>query len=144
MVNKRKDKETGAPDIIIVTGLSGSGMSSAMNAFEDLGYFCVDNMPITLLPTFARLVQRGDDEEEMTIERAALVINIREGRFLSEFPQQLKALRKRGLRVFVLFLEASDEALQRRFSETRRPHPAETGGGLLKAINDEREAKAHI
>ncbi|HMF55850.1 MAG TPA: RNase adapter RapZ, partial [Pyrinomonadaceae bacterium] len=61
MVNKiRKERDTSAPDIVIVTGLSGSGMSSAMNAFEDLGYFCVDNMPITLLPTFARLVQRGE------------------------------------------------------------------------------------
>src|SRR2546423_3175299 len=145
MINKlRKDRDAGAPDIVIVTGLSGSGMSSAMNAFEDLGYFCVDNMPITLLPTFARLVQRGETDEEMSIERAALVINIREGRFLSEFPQQLKALRKRGLRVFVLFLEASDEALQRRFSETRRPHPADTGDGLASAIRAERAAMEEI
>src|SRR2546423_6111750 len=145
MINKlRKDRDAGAPDIVIVTGLSGSGMSSAMNAFEDLGYFCVDNMPITLLPTFARLVQRGETDEEMSIERAALVINIREGRFLSEFPQQLKALRKRGLRVFVLFLEASDTVLQRRFSETRRPHPADTGDGLLESIRAERTAMAEI
>ncbi len=143
MVNKRKDKETGAPDIVIVTGLSGSGMSSAMNAFEDLGYFCVDNMPITLLPTFARLVERGEDDEE-GIERAALVINIREGHFLSEFPEQLKALRRRGLRVFVLFLEASDEALHRRFSETRRPHPADTGDGLASAIRAERAAMEDV
>src|SRR5919202_2680129 len=143
MVNKRKDKDTGAPDIVIVTGLSGSGMSSAMNAFEDLGYFCVDNMPITLLPTFARLVERGEDDEE-GIERAALVINIREGHFLSEFPEQLKALRRRGLRVFVLFLEASDEALHRRFSETRRPHPADTGNGLASAIRAERAAMEEV
>jgi UPF0042 nucleotide-binding protein len=133
----------GSPDIVIITGLSGSGMSSATNAFEDLGYFCVDNLPLTLLPTFARLVQPGEDGAAR-IERAALAVDIREGRFLSEFEQALNALREQGLRVFVLFLEASDEALQRRFSETRRPHPAETGGGLLEAIRDEREAMAHI
>ena len=133
----------GAPDIVIITGLSGSGMSSATNAFEDLGYFCVDNLPLTLLSTFARLVQ-PDEDGEARIQRAALVINIREGQFLSEFEQALLALRDQGLRVFVLFLEASDDVLQRRFSETRRPHPAETGGGLLEAIRDERAAMANI
>jgi UPF0042 nucleotide-binding protein len=141
---KRVDKaEEGAPDIVIITGLSGSGMSSATNAFEDLGYFCVDNLPLTMLPTFARLVQPGDGENA-PIERAALVINIREGKFLSEFSLKLRALKKQGLRVFVLFLEATDEALQRRFSETRRPHPADTGQGLLGAIRAEREAMAEI
>ncbi|HWT01487.1 MAG TPA: RNase adapter RapZ [Pyrinomonadaceae bacterium] len=144
MVAREQEVEVeGSPDIVIITGLSGSGMSSATNAFEDLGYFCVDNMPLTLLPTFARLVQPGEDGQAR-IERAALVVNIREGQFLSEFERALSALRERGLRVFVLFLEASDEVLQRRFSETRRPHPAETGGGLLEAIRDEREAMAHI
>src|SRR3954469_5544085 len=109
MVNKKQLGEgERAPDIVIITGLSGSGMSSATNAFEDLGYFCVDNLPITLLPTFARLVQKGEDEQA-TIERAALVINIREGHFLSEFGAQLRALRNRGLDVFILFLEASDD-----------------------------------
>src|SRR5207249_11372415 len=120
---KQETEGDSAPDVVIITGLSGSGMSSATNAFEDLGYFCVDNLPITLLSTFARLVQRGEDESA-PIERAALVINIREGQFLSDFAPQLEALRGRGLNVFVLFLEASDEVLQRRFSETRRPHPA--------------------
>jgi UPF0042 nucleotide-binding protein len=144
MVTKKQEVEgEGAPDIMIITGLSGSGMSSATNAFEDLGYFCVDNLPLTLLPTFARLVQPQEDGEAR-IERAALVINIREGQFLSEFERSLAALRDQGLRVFVLFLEASDEVLQRRFSETRRPHPAETGGGLLDAIRDERAAMANI
>ncbi|MDQ3818140.1 MAG: RNase adapter RapZ [Acidobacteriota bacterium] len=140
---KRAAESEGAPDIVIITGLSGSGVSSATNAFEDLGYFCVDNLPLTMLPTFARLVQPGEDGQAR-IERAALVINIREGEFLPEFERELQRLRDRGLHVFVLFLEASDEALQRRFSETRRPHPAETGGGLLKAISREREAMAHI
>jgi UPF0042 nucleotide-binding protein len=132
-----------APDIVIITGLSGSGMSSATNAFEDLGYFCVDNLPLTMLPTFARLVE-PDEENHARISRAALVINIREGHFLKEFGAQLEGLRERGLQVFVLFLEASDEALQRRFSETRRPHPADRGGGLLEAIRGERDAMADL
>lgn len=135
----------GAPDIVIITGLSGSGMSSATNAFEDLGYFCVDNLPITLLPTFARLVQPGEEGNKGAhIARAALVINIREGHFLGAFGHELEALRGRGLNVFVLFLEASDEVLQRRFSETRRPHPADKGAGLVEAIRAERAEMADI
>ncbi len=130
-------RERQVPDIVIITGLSGSGMSSATNAFEDRGYFCVDNLPLTLLPTFARLVQ-PDANEKAAIERAAIVMNIREGRFLSEFKAELEALRSSGLDVFVLFLEASDAALQRRFNETRRPHPADTGNNLPDAIERER------
>jgi UPF0042 nucleotide-binding protein len=118
-------------------------MSSATNAFEDLGYFCVDNLPITLLPTFARLVEAGEDDKGR-IERAALVIDIREGQFLGDFEQQLRALRSKGLSVLVLFFEASDEALARRFSETRRPHPADIGGGLSEAIRRERVAMKQI
>jgi len=136
-MKKRASLET-APDIVIITGLSGSGMSSATNAFQDLGYFCVDNLPITMLPTFARLVEAS--EHEKGIERAALVIDIREGTFLADFPRQLKALREEGLQVYVLFLEASDEVLHHRFSETRRPHPADKGQGLSVAIRDERNA----
>lgn len=140
---ERAPSAQATPDIAIITGLSGSGMTSATNAFEDLGFFCVDNLPLTMLPTFARLVQ-SEDPDKPHIERAALVINIREGRFLDEFAAQLRALRERGLNVHVLFLEASDEVLQRRFSETRRPHPAETGDGLLESIRAERAAMAEI
>jgi len=129
------------PDIVIITGLSGSGMSSATNAFQDLGYFCVDNLPVTMLPTFGRLV---NDDEEKGIRRAALVIDIREGEFLADFEKQLKALRALGLKVSVLFFEASDDVLQYRFSETRRPHPAEKGQGLLAAIRDERQAMSTL
>jgi len=129
------------PDIVIITGLSGSGMSSATNAFQDLGYFCVDNLPITMLPTFGRLV---NDDEEKGIRRAALVIDIREGEFLADFEKQLDTLRALGLKVTVLFFEASDDVLQYRFSETRRPHPAEKGQGLLAAIRDERQAMSRI
>ncbi len=136
-------QQAGAPDVVIITGLSGSGMSSATNAFEDLGYFCVDNLPLMLLPTFARLVQPAEHNRPH-IERAAIVIDIREGRFLKEFPERLAELRASGLSVFVLFLEASDEALQRRFSETRRPHPAEEGDGLLDSIRAERAAMADV
>jgi len=114
-------------------------MSSAVNAFEDLQYFCVDNMPLTLLPTFARLVRAADDERGR-IERAALVVSFREGHFLTDFAKQLQDLRKQGLRVTVIFFEASNEILARRFSETRRPHPAERGKGLPDAIRNERKA----
>ncbi|HXQ71750.1 MAG TPA: RNase adapter RapZ [Pyrinomonadaceae bacterium] len=130
------------PDIVIITGLSGSGMSSATNAFQDLGYFCVDNLPVTMLPTFGRLVTNDDDEKG--IRRAALVIDIREGEFLADFEKQLDELRALGLKVIVLFFEASDDVLQYRFSETRRPHPADRGQGLLAAIRAEREAMSTI
>jgi UPF0042 nucleotide-binding protein len=129
------------PDIVIITGLSGSGMSSATNAFQDLGYFCVDNLPVTMLPTFGRLVTHDEDKG---IRRAALVIDIREGGFLADFEKQLRALRASGLQVTVLFFEASDDVLQYRFSETRRPHPAEKGQRLPVAITDERQAMSKI
>jgi len=129
-------------DIVIITGLSGSGMSSATNAFQDLGYFCVDNLPTTLLLPFARLFSSDDDEKG--IRRAVLVIDIREGGFLAHFEKQLKALRATGLKVTVLFFEASDDVLQHRFSETRRPHPAERGKGLPSSIGKERAAMSRI
>ncbi len=136
---KAKSQTRNSPDIVIITGLSGSGMTAATNAFEDLGYFCVDNMPLMLLPTFARLVS-AQEEAKGRIERAALVISFREGRFLTDLAKQLRVLRARGLRVSVIFFEASDEILARRFSETRRPHPADRGKGLLDAIGAERVA----
>jgi UPF0042 nucleotide-binding protein len=139
---KNQENSSASPDIVVITGLSGSGMSSATNAFEDLGYFCVDNLPITMLPTFARLVT--PDRTDKGIERAALVVDIREGTFLADFGEQLAALRAGGLAVYVLFLEASDKVLQHRFSETRRPHPAAKTHGLLQAIGAERAAMARI
>lgn len=142
MAQKKQTGPTEVPDIVIITGLSGSGMSSATNAFQDLGYFCVDNLPTTMLQTFARLVNPAEDGN--SINRAALVIDIREGSFLAEFKKELRALRETGLKVHVLFLEASDEVLQHRFSETRRPHPADKKKGLIQAINAERTAMAHI
>lgn len=130
-----------SPDnpFVVITGLSGSGMSSATNAFEDVGYFCVDNLPITMLSTFARLLIRNS-EGLAAIEKAALVINIRERHFLSDFQKELDKLEKKGRRPYVIFFEASDDVLRRRFSETRRPHPADTGKGLLAAIRSERKS----
>jgi RNase adapter protein RapZ len=138
--NGKKKRETrDLPDFVIITGLSGSGMSSATDSLEDLGYFCVDNLPLTMLSTFGRLLVPAD-RRNPSIEKAALVINIRERQFLSEFPAELKKLEKKNLAPYVVFFEASDEVLQRRFSETRRPHPADKGKGLLAAIQAERKA----
>ncbi len=142
LATKKTKKSDTSPEIVVITGLSGSGMSSATNAFEDLGYFCVDNLPTTMLPMFARLLSSNNSDQG--IERAAVVIDIREGTFLADFKKQLEALRNTGLNVFVLFFEASDEALQHRFSETRRPHPADKGQGLLHAIRSERSAMARV
>ena len=118
-------------------------MSSATNAFEDLGYFCVDNLPLTMLSTFARLLA-PNEEEVPAIEKAALAINIRERHFLSEFRGELKKLERKKLVPFVVFFEASDDVLQRRFSETRRPHPADRGKGLPASIRSERRALKEI
>ncbi|MGE3467871.1 MAG: RNase adapter RapZ [Pyrinomonadaceae bacterium] len=131
------------PSFVIITGLSGSGMSSATDSLEDLGYFCVDNLPLSMLSTFGRLLVPTEGRPA-AIQKAALVINIRERQFLSDFPAELKKLSKRNLAPFVVFFEASDDVLQRRFSETRRPHPADTGKGLLAAIRGERRALKEI
>jgi len=135
----KQRKSLRLPEFIIITGLSGSGMSSATDAFEDLGYFCVDNLPLTMLSTFGRLLVESEDGSP-AIEKAVLVIDIRERQFLSEFQSALAKLAKKGLTPFVVFFEASDEVLLRRFSETRRPHPADRGKGLLAAIRSERRA----
>lgn len=135
--------DTKPPNFVILTGLSGSGMSSATNAFEDLNYFCVDNLPLTILSTFAKLLVPGE-EDVPAIEKAALVIDIRERHFLPEFEAELQKLRRKRLVPSVVFFEASDEVLQRRFSETRRPHPADTGKGLLSAIRAERRAMKDV
>jgi UPF0042 nucleotide-binding protein len=122
------------PQLIIITGLSGSGMSSAMNVFEDMGYFCVDNLPVQLINSFVHLFEM----KESGITRAALSVNIREGEFLKTFPQLYAQLRERSdLETTVIFMEARDEVLHRRYSETRRPHPIGEGS-VLEAITEER------
>jgi UPF0042 nucleotide-binding protein len=142
-MDNREIERLAASSLVIITGLSGSGMSSATNAFEDLGYFCVDNLPLTILSTFARLL-KPNEEEVAAIEKAALVIDIRERHFLNEFQNEIRKMSKKGLSPFVVFFEASDEVLQRRFSETRRPHPADSGAGLLPAIQAEKDAMVPI
>jgi RNase adapter protein RapZ len=124
---------SGSTELVIITGMSGSGKASVMKAFEDLGFYCVDNLPIDLIPQFAELVRHSSE-----IERAALVVDIREGQALDKLPGILKQV-KRELRTKILFLEASDEALVRRFSETRRPHPLDKNAPVSSAIAAERK-----
>lgn len=104
---------------VVITGLSGSGKGSVLKAFEDLGYYCVDNLPIGLLPKFAELCQLPDSH----IERAAVVADIREGEALSQLPAMYQSLDRTNTKVSLVFLESTDHALIRRFGETRRPHP---------------------
>ncbi|WP_183789415.1 RNase adapter RapZ [Tunturiibacter gelidoferens] len=120
-------------ELVILTGLSGSGKLSALKAFEDLGYYSVDNLPLELVPSFADLVRQSAE-----IERAALVVDVREGMRLDEFPAILKKVRK-VLPTRVVFLEASEDALIRRFSETRRPHPMGRSDTVVKSIRAERK-----
>ena len=120
-------------ELVILTGLSGSGKLSALKAFEDLGYYSVDNLPLDLVPSFADLVRSSKE-----IQRAALVVDVREGMRLDEFPAILKKI-KRALPTKVVFLEASDDALVRRFSETRRPHPLGRSETVVKSIRAERK-----
>ena len=120
-------------ELVIVTGLSGSGKLSALKAFEDLGYYAVDNLPLDLVPQFADLVRQSAE-----IERAALVVDVREGIRLERFPEILKRVRK-TLPTKVVYLEASEDALIRRFSETRRPHPMSRTETVLKSIRSERK-----
>ena len=120
---------------IVLTGLSGSGKSQAIRALEDLGYFCVDNLPTTLIPTLARLSVRAGGG----IDKVAIVVDVREGGFLSSFPKIFRRLRKMPrLNPVLIFLEASHAALVRRFSETRRPHPLAPDRSVTEGIRDER------
>jgi len=119
-------------DLVIITGMSGSGKASALKAFEDLGYYCVDNLPVGLIPRFAELVR---DSRE--ILRTALVVDVREGQVLEKLPGILKAVRKM-IPTRVIYLEASDPVLMRRFSETRRPHPLGTDAPVRAALKAER------
>ena len=124
--------------VVIITGVSGSGMSSALKDFEDLGYFAIDNLPAQLIPTFVKLC---DDSSE--IDRTAFVVDVRSREFLSLFPRMHEELKEKGVDVTVLFLEADDEVLLRRYSETRRPHPL-PDQNVLQAIRQERELLSEI
>ncbi len=120
-------------ELVVITGMSGSGKGSVLKVFEDLGYYCVDNLPVELIPSFADLVQQSQE-----IQRAALVLDVREGVKLERLPQILKAVKKR-VPTRVLFLEANDETLLRRFSETRRPHPLGKSEPVKTSITAERK-----
>jgi RNase adapter protein RapZ len=123
----------GASNLVIITGMSGSGKASVLKAFEDLGYYCVDNLPIGLIPRFADLVKQSSE-----IEKAALVADIREGEQLKRLPAIIRGLKKQ-VKTTVLFLEASDDVLLRRFSETRRPHPLGKDSTVKSALSEERQ-----
>jgi len=127
-------------DFIVVTGMSGAGKSAASRCLEDLGFFCIDNLPVTLIPKVAELCAQS----EKRIERVALVVDAREGRFLEGLFDILLDLRRDGHLVRIVFLDASDEALVRRFSESRRPHPLAPGGSALEGIWAERERMAFL
>ena len=124
--------------VVIITGVSGSGMSSALKDFEDLGYFAIDNLPAQLIPTFVRLC-----DESREIERTAFVVDVRSGEFLNVFPRIHHELKEKGVNVTVIFLEADDEVLLRRYSETRRPHPL-PDQDVRQAISQERELLSDI
>lgn len=130
-----------ATRVIIVTGVSGSGRVSAMRVLEDLGFYCVDNLPVALAPTVARLAA----EHAPPIANVALGIDARERIFFPQWPQALAELEQAGNRPKIIFLDASDEVLARRYSETRRPHPlAESGLSVADSIRRERLALAEI
>ncbi len=121
---------------VVLTGLSGSGKSQAIRALEDLGYFCVDNLPVALLPMLAELTLRAGSE----ITRAAVVVDVREGKMLDELPRVYRKLKAmRPLNPVLIFLDAANEVLVRRFSETRRPHPLAPDRSAIEGIREERE-----
>ncbi|MHB8170237.1 MAG: RNase adapter RapZ [Thermincolia bacterium] len=122
-------------NLIIVTGLSGAGKTQAIWCLEDLGYFCVDNLPPTLIPKFAELCAQSGGK----VNKVALVIDIRGGEFFDGLFETLSTLRDDGIRHEILFLEASDETLVRRFKETRRRHPLSPQGRVLDGILEERQ-----
>lgn len=124
---------------LIITGISGSGKTVASHFLEDLGYYCVDNLPAKLIPSLVDLWLR----KEVEIEKVALVVDMREPMFLSEFPHVLEDIKKK-ISPMVIFLDASDETLLKRFSETRRPHPITRKRSVIEAIRLERKRLAPI
>ncbi|HVI92591.1 MAG TPA: RNase adapter RapZ [Anaeromyxobacter sp.] len=131
----------GGPQVVILTGVSGSGKSTALRALEDAGFYCVDNLPIVFLEKLLELSGHTAGE----VSRIALVVDAREGRFLAEAPRIIQQIRQEGADVEVLFLDASDESLVRRYSETRRRHPlAGEAGTVMDGVAAERQALAAL
>lgn len=127
-------------DVIIVTGLSGAGKSQAVNCMEDMGYYCIDNLPPVLIKNFLDLIMR----DKVSIEKAAFVIDIRGGEFFDALKSGLVELNQAGVKYRIMFLEASDEILIRRFNETRRTHPLACAGNTLEGITAEKQRLLEI
>jgi len=136
-VKPRSKRESN--QLVILTGLSGSGKSTVLKAFEDMGFYCVDNMPVELIPIFAELHEAG----EGNFSRAALLVDAREGAQLQKLPGLLTHLRK-DHPISLVFIEANDDALLRRYSETRRPHPLGKDYSVRESLRHERELMAPI
>lgn len=137
--HSRPTRTRNTRQLVILTGLSGSGKGSVLNTFEDLGFYCVDNLPVALIPVFSELYDEGRGE----IERAALLVDAREGEQIEKLPIFYRALASDHPATLV-FIEASDEALLRRFSETRRPHPLGQELSIAEGIREERRRMAPI
>lgn len=133
-----EDSSARKPELVAITGLSGSGKASVLKALEDLGYYSVDNLPVELIPKFGELIR-----DNPAVRSAAIVVDIREGSGLPRFPEVFSRMR-RSLNAKLIFLEADDDALVRRFSETRRPHPLGTARSITKSIRAERAQLAPI
>jgi UPF0042 nucleotide-binding protein len=136
---KRPPTRHDARHLVVLTGLSGSGKSTVLKSFEDMGFYCVDNLPVELMPIFAELHGAGDGD----FARAALMIDAREGLQLQKLPPLLKHLRK-DHPITLVFIEAQDDALLRRYSETRRPHPLGRDYSVRESLRRERELMAPI
>ncbi len=121
--------------IVVITGMSGAGRSQAMKAFEDAGYYCIDNMPLALMPKFVELVENNTEN----IEKVALVADIRGRRFFDTLEKTLEAMKSSNADFKILFLEASNPTLIKRYKEARRVHPLNPGGSIEEGINKERK-----
>ncbi|MCS6951672.1 MAG: RNase adapter RapZ [Bryobacterales bacterium] len=138
MGSRQRARPASSPELVIITGLSGSGKGTVLKCLEDLGYYAVDNLPVELIPKFTELLHGSSD-----IQRAALVVDIREREGFQRFPEIYSKIREQ-LPTTLVFLEADDETLVRRFSETRRPHPLGTSDSILTSIRRERRRLARI
>src|SRR3974390_532554 len=142
MPRKKAAEPKGAPphkpELVVITGLSGAGKGSVLKSLEDLGFYSVDNLPVELIPKFAELTCNNP-----SIRAAALVVDIREGAGLKMFPKVFAGISK-SLTARLIFLEADDDAIVRRFSETRRPHPLGTDKSITRSIESERSQLASI
>jgi len=121
--------------VVIITGLSGSGKSTALRALEDIGFFCVDNLPVVLLPKFLDIIHQSSPN----VDRVAMVMDLREKSFLAKYQRIFDRLKQKGFKIEIVFLEAGDEILLHRFSETRRSHPLSLRGSVKEGIMTEKE-----